>query len=374
MSLFPHQREAVEFVLARGSAVLCYEMGLGKTFIGLGVARHFKVVFVFLPAYLRSAWIEAAGILGVECPHFVSYDARKFPLVPAEALVILDESQYIKNKNSARWKRLERAIVVTSHRLLLTGTPMLNRHAELWTQLKLMGYTQSWTAFTREFCGARERWIRGRRVWDTSRSTHAPKLRHILKAHGFRFRDKGILGTLPPKTTTVVPFTMLPCHGAGVPGNCLSQYQQSVQRRIQSPSWRDTIRATAEPPAIIFAKHIAVLDALHELFPDAKRIDGTHRDEIPTSGILLCSIGAAAVGLTLTFATKCIFAECSWSAGVQAQCEARIHRIGQTRPCQIIYVLSDDIVDRKIWASIQRKQKHIRKLSMRTTNDAPSCV
>ena len=45
MSLFPHQTEAVDFVLRRFEAgfgaALCYEMGLGKTFIGLGVARRF---------------------------------------------------------------------------------------------------------------------------------------------------------------------------------------------------------------------------------------------------------------------------------------------------------------------------------------------
>ena len=365
MSLFPHQTEAVDFALRRFEAgfgaALCYEMGLGKTFIGLGVARHFSgPTVVFLPAYLKAAWRDAAEILGVDPPVFVSYDAREYPLVPEGTLAILDESQYVKNRDSARWKRLEPALK-TSKRLLLTGTPMLNRHCELWTQLRLMGYEGSWWTFTRRFCGGRERYIRRfrRKVWDATRSTRSAELRSLLGEHGFRFRDKSILGELPEKTSRVAAFKM----ARGVPTECsLRDYQLAAARRARSESWAETLRGLVTGGVVIFARHLVVLDALGEIFPDAKRIDGRHRDEIPDSGVLLCSIGAAAVGLTLTFATTCIFAECSWSAGVQAQCEARIHRIGQTRACEIVYVLSDDPVDQKIWASIQRKDVKLKAL------------
>ena len=382
MALFPHQVDAVEFVLRRFEAgfgaALCYEMGLGKTFIGLGVARRIPCVcIVFLPAYLKAAWRDAAEILGMDPPTFVSYDAREYPLVPRGALAILDESQYVKNRDSARWKRLEPALN-TSKRLLLTGTPMLNRHCELWTQLRLMGYGGSWWTFTRRFCGGRERYIRRfrRKVWDATRSTRSAELRSLLGEHGFRFRDKSILGELPEKTSRVATFNMVP----GVPTGCsLRDYQLAAERRARSESWAETLRELVCPKSgssgcaarpsgsggrgvVVFARHIVVLDALAEIFPDAKRIDGRHRDDIPDSGVLLCSIGAAAVGLTLTFATTCIFAECSWSAGVQAQCEARIHRIGQTRACETVYVLSDDPVDQRIWASIQRKETKLRAL------------
>ena len=239
---------------------------------------------------------------------------------------------------------------------------MLNRHCELWTQLRLMGYEGSWRAFTRRFCGGRERYIRRfrRKVWDATRSTRSAELRSLLGEHGFRFRDKSILGELPEKTSRVAAFEMK----RGVPTECsLRDYQIAAARRARSESWAETLRGLITGPTVIFARHLVVLDALSEIFPDSKRIDGRHRDEIPESGVLLCSIGAAAVGLTLTFATTCIFAECSWSAGVQAQCEARIHRIGQTHDCEIVYVLSDDPVDQRIWASIQRKDVKLKALS-----------
>ena len=245
MSLFPHQEEAVAFVLRRFEAgfgaALCYEMGLGKTFIGLGVARHFSNTVVFLPAYLREAWTDAAEILGVPPPTFVSYDARAYPTVAADALVILDESQYIKNRESARWRRLVPAVKRATARLLLTGTPMLNRHCELWTQLRLMGYDASWTAFTRRFCGGRERYIRRMRrsIWDVSKSTRSTELRSLLGEHGFQFRDKSILGDLPEKTSRVEDFEM---ETGPHTDNSLRDYQLSAERRVRSESWAETLR------------------------------------------------------------------------------------------------------------------------------------
>ena len=46
MTLYPHQVRAVEFVMermrARKGSLLCYEMGLGKTLIGVSVAKEIR--------------------------------------------------------------------------------------------------------------------------------------------------------------------------------------------------------------------------------------------------------------------------------------------------------------------------------------------
>lgn len=359
--LYAHQVDAVEFVMERISralgSVLCYEMGLGKTFIGIGVASHFSEVYVFLPAYLKHSWMDAFEFAGVEMPVFISYDAREYPKIPAQALVILDESQYIKNRQSARWKRLLPSIRATRNRLLLTGTPLLNRHDELWTQMRLMGYAGSWLDFTKRYCGGRTRRMRRRgrtiQIWDTSSSTRSKELRELTMQLGFRYRNLDTVD-LPPKRMRVVRVkrSAPPC---GPPCDPLRDYQLRAQERIANPAWRRAVVSAvrARESAVVFARHVCVMDALQDMFPEARRIDGTRRDAIPESGVLLCSIGAASVGLTLTFASLCVFVECSWSAGVQAQCEARIHRIGQTRACDIVYILYGD---EGIWASLQRKR------------------
>ena len=196
--LYDHQVEAVGYVMERISrgkgSLLAYEMGLGKTFIGVGVASHFDDVYVFLPAYLKNSWGDAFEFANVNLPTFVSYDARVYPDVPAHALVILDESQYIKNRESARWKRMVPALKGCRNRVLLTGTPLLNRHDELWTQLRLLGYGASWKDFTVRYCGGRRRSIRrGRRyvqIWDTSSSTRSTELRDLTIQHGLRYDSK----------------------------------------------------------------------------------------------------------------------------------------------------------------------------------------
>jgi hypothetical protein len=281
-----------------------------------------------------SAWREAFEFAEVALPIFVSYDARVFPRIPAHALVIMDESQYVKNRDSKRWKRLLPSLRATRNRLLLTGTPMLNRHAELWTQLRLLAYEGSWMHFVERYCGARMRTIRRRgrsiRMLDTSGSTRSKEL-HALT---------------------------LEC------SDVMRAYQLAAPIRARSAAWRAAIVKAAVGNVVIFARHVCVLDALAELFPRAARIDGTRRDAIPESGVILCSIGAAAVGLTLTFASLCVFAECSWSAGIQMQCEARIHRIGQTRACEFVYVLFGH-ADDAIWSSLQRKERVVRALTKR---------
>jgi hypothetical protein len=206
---------------------------------------------------------------------------------------------------------------------------------------------------------------RGRsiRMLDTSGSTRSKELHALTLEHGFRYRDKSILGDLPSKSTRVVKVA-----GLSVPSvecsDVMRAYQLAAPIRARSAAWRAAIVKAAVGNVVIFARHICVLDALAELFPRAARIDGTRRDAIPESGVMLCSIGAAAVGLTLTFASLCIFAECSWSAGIQMQCEARIHRIGQTRACEFVYVLFGH-ADDAIWSSLQRKERVVRALTKR---------
>ncbi|MEL7020667.1 MAG: DEAD/DEAH box helicase, partial [Bacteroidota bacterium] len=65
--------------------------------------------------------------------------------------VILDESQYIKNKNSKIFKAISQ--IESEHRLSLSGTPIENSLSDLWAQMhfinpKLIG---SFTNFKREF-------------------------------------------------------------------------------------------------------------------------------------------------------------------------------------------------------------------------------
>jgi SWI/SNF-related matrix-associated actin-dependent regulator 1 of chromatin subfamily A len=71
---------------------------------------------------------------------------------------------------------------------------------------------------------------------------------------------------------------------------------------------------------------------------------------------MVLSIIAANAGVTLTAASLCFFAELCPVPSLLKQCECRIHRIGQTQPCEVRYlVASGRTIDREIWQMLQRK-------------------
>ena len=62
-------------------------------------------------------------------------------------MLILDESHYIKNPAAIRTKRLTPLCRSCPRVLLLSGTAILNRPIELWSQLMALGLSQYGTMF-----------------------------------------------------------------------------------------------------------------------------------------------------------------------------------------------------------------------------------
>lgn len=73
--------------------------------------------------------------------------------------------------------------------------------------------------------------------------------------------------------------------------------------------------------------------------------------------VFIGGLHAAGVGLTLTAASLMVFVEADWQPGVLAQCEDRIHRIGQLLPVLIQYLVVDGSVEALIIAAALRKQR-----------------
>ena len=68
--------------------------------------------------------------------------------------------------------------------------------------------------------------------------------------------------------------------------------------------------------------------------------------------VILLTIGAGSVGLTLTRSSTCIFAGLDWTPANMLQAENRVHRIGSNRPVTIYYIGSNSKSDKLV-------QKHV---------------
>jgi len=72
--------------------------------------------------------------------------------------------------------------------------------------------------------------------------------------------------------------------------------------------------------------------------------------------LIVCSIKAAGVGLTLTAASRVGFIEFPWTYADCEQCEDRAHRIGQKDSVTCYYFLGKNTIDSKIYKIIQAKK------------------
>ncbi|HWJ21055.1 MAG TPA: helicase-related protein, partial [Gemmatimonadaceae bacterium] len=147
ITLRSHQADAARR-LARalddfGGALLADEVGLGKTYTALAVARSASRPLVVAPAALRDMWRAALDATGVRAP-IVSFErlSRTGDTLPPPTrdapcnLVVVDEAHHARNPATRRYRALAR-LAEHARVLLLSATPIHNRRADLDALLAL---------------------------------------------------------------------------------------------------------------------------------------------------------------------------------------------------------------------------------------------
>uniref|UniRef100_A0A8C2WPJ1 Zinc finger, RAN-binding domain containing 3 n=1 Tax=Cyclopterus lumpus TaxID=8103 RepID=A0A8C2WPJ1_CYCLU len=429
--LMPFQREGVEFALSRnGRCMIADEMGLGKTVQAIAVAYAFRQewpLLVVVPSSLKYPWIEElerwipelqpgdinlvenkshtiskVTVLGYG---LLTTDAR--PLVEALsrqrfAVVVVDESHYLKSRNAARTKILAPLIQGAKRAILLTGTPALGRPEELFMQIdalypKRLG---TWTDYAKKYCNAHYRYFGSRRQWDCRGSSNLEELHRRLSEIMIRRLKTEVLKQLPPKVRQRIPFD-LPKEaakeasasfaewerlmkglgsGGGATGNPFAQVMGLVTQMYKQTAIakagavKDYIKMMLEAEQLkflVFAHHLTMLQACTEAAIEAKagyiRIDGSvpssERIQLvnkfqsdPETRVAILSIQAAGQGLTLTAASHVVFAELYWNPGHIKQAEDRAHRIGQTSSVNVHYLIAKGTFDTVMWSMLNRKE------------------
>jgi len=237
----PHQKIAIEKLLANNRFILADDMGLGKSTSAIiaSLESEAKKILIICPASLKINWqreieiysnkktiIVEGGKWGSTFDFYIiNYDIIKNyhtigePEIGKEKntqisdtkfdLAIVDEAHYISNTTAQRTKLINDILSRIPKVWLLTGTPMTSRPINYFNLLKIVNsnVTLDWSAYVRRYCGGYQFTVNGRKIWNTSGATNLEELRTKTKNTILRRLKTDILD-LPDKIISPIFLTL----------------------------------------------------------------------------------------------------------------------------------------------------------------------
>jgi SWI/SNF-related matrix-associated actin-dependent regulator 1 of chromatin subfamily A len=332
----------------------------------------------------------------VFCPHIRMFRS-----------IIIDESHRVKDPAAQQTIFTKGITTGKEWIILLSGTPVVNRPEDLVAQLSIMGRLQEFggrTKFMADYCTDPK---------DKKAEPAIPLsvLSDTLYANCMIRREKAkVLPQLPDKTRVdlYVDISNMPEYNLAAADLAayLSQYTGCTDWEIRSKMRMealvrfmtlrklatlgkvaqavDFIRTFLEngKKLIVFCSLHEVVDQLLQFFPKAVTVTGRDTaankqasvdafQDNPDTMLIICSIKAAGVGLTLTASSNVAFIELAWTYADCCQCEDRAHRIGQKDNVTCYYLLGRGTIDQTVYSLIHRK-KSIAAEIMNADDDIPT--
>ena len=434
-TLRPYQERGFRWLLStlrRGSGcLLADDMGLGKTVQAIAVLLALKEAgelgdgaLVVAPAGLLTNWerelARFAPSLSVHSQYGPGRRLRAADVVlttyetlardgeklsgRAWSVAVLDEAHLVKNPD-ARRSRAAKALKAKM-RLALTGTPVENNLAELWSvfDFVLPGYLGTLARFASEYRNPIEVG-RDRERAERLRRLTAPFLLRRLKT------DKAIAPDLPEKVvieeSAELTAEQAALYGAAVSAGLASiEASEGIERRGRVLALVTALKQIANHPrnwdkespaspersgkvrlllalldaamasgerVLVFSQYVEMLDILakivrgslsvepfilHGGMSKAKRDEAVDRFQSGSGpGVFLVSLKAGGVGLNLTAATRVIHYDLWFNPAVESQATDRAFRIGQTRDVFVHRLVTKGTLEERIDAALASKRE-----------------
>lgn len=430
LEYLPYQRAGIAYLQSHPHALLADEMGLGKTIQALGLINSdpsLRKILVVCPASLKLNWLRecerwlvgdlVCGITTKRWPADADVVITNYEVLGKWAkqlkgnwdVLVADECHYVKNRHAKRSKRL--FALKARRRLMLTGTPILNRPMEIQTVAASLApeeFGHFWD-FAKRYCKPQK----GPYGWDFTGATNLEELHTRLRSTILIRRTKAeVLTDLPPKRRQVIELSAdnlgaLVKREAGAwkeherrlkelrrksrteGGSNLSQEELSALRQGVNAAFgemaklrqetalakvplvvahvREVLEAT--PKVVLFAHHRAVVGELAEAFGDdcvilmggqslnSRQAAVDRFQEDKDCRVFIGSITAAGFGLTLTAASHVVFAELDWVPAYLTQAEDRTHRLGQENSVLVQHLVLEDSLDARMVRTLIQKQR-----------------
>jgi len=420
VTLFEHQKLILDELARRPYFAVFAEQGTSKTLPMLihalrlykaGVIRNALVV---CPNSVRGSWSRDIErfFSSLERRLFerfltvTTYDLiwRRPELDREWDMMVLDESHFIKNRTSNRYRGqikkvdgkrrrvtngIQQICRRSRFRYIMTGTPIGNsRWEEIWAQFDFMcpGLLGTYSEFEKEYCiiGPYYKPIEYRNI---------DKLKTIIAQHSIWIRKADCLDLpekLPPERLTLelqekkLYKEMLQNYIAELDIEAKNPLARLVKlRQMCSGHIRDesgTVhRLKCTKPAALdeflenWEKKLVIFAEFEESIADICRVldrrgiryvtlDGRQKDkqvwkkfqEDPGLQVIVCQYRSASAGIDLFAADTMIFYEPTLSSQTFEQACDRIHRPGQREKCSYILFETAGTVEVKIWDALMR--------------------
>lgn len=313
--------------------------------------------------------------------------------------VIIDESHRCKSASTQQAKFCKGICTGKEWVIELTGTPVVNRPKDLIPQLAILNRMEDfggYKPFVNRYCsGQRE-------------ASNLKELNFNLWQYCMFRREKSLVLTDLPDKIRQVNTCEITNRKEYMDAErdlimYLQKYKDADDDKIEKAlrgevmvrinilrqiSARGKVRDVIEfvkdfrengKKIILFCSLHEVVDQLKRYFPTAVSVTGRESPDMkqravdafqnnPKVDIIICSIKAAGVGLTLTASSNVAFVEFPWTYADCCQCEDRAHRIGQKDSVTCYYFLGRRTIDEKVYRIIQEK-KNIANAVTGSTED-----
>jgi SNF2 family DNA or RNA helicase len=318
--------------------------------------------------------------------------------------LILDEAQAIKNPDSQAAAAARKIGARALHRLALTGTPVENRLAEIWSLLEflnpgLLGDKRRFEdTFSRpvlqgdrkmlERLRIRVRPFLLRRLKQDVAKDLPPKTERILKAelsaHERKvyeavrtagrsevrklMKEKGLRGSQLQILEILLRLRQACCHPGLVPG-ASSEHELGSSAKLELLVDELEVILEEGHKALVFSQWTSLLDRAQQRLEKAGisyvRLDGSTRnrqevvDQFQSEtgpGVFLISLKAGGVGLNLTAADHVFLLDPWWNPAAEDQATDRAYRIGQTRPVFVSRLIAARTIEERVqWLQEQKR-------------------
>jgi len=308
----------------------------------------------------------------------------------------IDEAQYIKNQNTQAAKAVK--AVKADVRFALTGTPVENSLAELWSIFDFImpDYLYSYTYFRKNYeapiTAKKEEKVIG-------------ELQKVISPFILRRMKKDVLKELPDKTETVM-YAAMDEEQSRVYSANVAEVKKTLGKKIKDGTDRIKILAMltrlrqicCDPSLVydnyqggsakleqcielvnncvvsghkilLFSQFTSMLDIISKRLDDegisyytitgqtrpAERIKLVNDFNEDGTSVFLISLKAGGTGLNLTGADIVIHYDPWWNLSAENQASDRAYRIGQKRSVQIYKLITDKTIEKQIIGLQQRK-------------------